>query len=72
MRREQPELFLATTLLERDLNQKRDDIGKDAVYISGIGARRQLPIDKAIPDQLGLFPEWLDEQDGCESGHCMT
>lgn len=72
MRREHPELFLATTLLERDLNQKRVDIGRDPVYISGIGARRQLPIDKAIPEQLGLFPEWIDEQDGCESGHCMT
>jgi len=72
MRREKPELFLASTLLERMLNEKRTSIGKDNVYISGIGARRQLPIDKAIPDQLGLFPEWIDEQDGCDSGYCMT
>ena len=72
MRREKPELFLAVTLMERHLNQKRTAIGKDAVYISGVGARKALPIDQAIPDQLGLFPEWIDEQDGCESGYCMT
>jgi hypothetical protein len=72
MRREKPELFLATALLERMLNQKRVEIGKDAVFISGIGARRGLPLDQAIPSQLGLFPEWIDEQDGCESGYCMT
>jgi hypothetical protein len=72
MRREKPELFAATAELERMLNQKRAVIGKDAVYISGVGARKALPIDQAIPNQLGLFPEWIDEQDGCESGYCMT
>lgn len=72
MRREKPELFAATAELERMLNQKRAGLGKDAVYISGVGARKALPIELAIPDQLGLFPEWIDEQDGCESGYCMT
>ena len=72
MRREKPELFAATTELEEMLNRKRAEIGKDAVYISGVGARKALPIDQAIPNQLGLFPEWIDEQDGCESGYCMT
>lgn len=72
LRRERPELFDRVAALERHLNAKREAIGKDAVYISGIGARRRQPIDRAIPDQLGLFPEWIDEQDGCESGYCMT
>ena len=72
MRRERSELFDRVAALERHLNAKREAIGKDAVYISGIGARRRQPIDQAIPDQLGLFPEWIDEQDGCESGYCMT
>jgi hypothetical protein len=58
--------------LERHLNAKRDVIGKDPVFMSGVGARRHQPLDQAIPDQLGLFPEWIDEQDGCESGYCMT
>lgn len=72
MRREKPKLFAATAELEKMLNRKRAEIGKDAVYISGVGARKKLPIDQAIPNQLGLFPEWIDEQDGCESGYCMT
>ena len=72
MRREKPELFFATAELEQMLNEKRVAIKKDPVYISGIGARKALPINEAIPDQLGLFPEWIDEQDGCESGYCMT
>ena len=72
MRRERPELFAAATALERRLNARRSDLGRDAVFLSGIGARKGLPVDQAIPDQLGLFPEWIDEQDGCESGYCMT
>jgi hypothetical protein len=72
MRREHPDLFGKVAQLERHLNAKREAIGKDAIYISAIGARRRLPVDQAIPDQLGLFPEWIDEQDGCESGYCMT
>jgi hypothetical protein len=72
MKREKPELFNKVCELEKHLNQKRAVLGKDAVYISGVGARKQLLIGDAIPDQLGLFPEWIDEQDGCESGYCMT
>jgi len=72
MRREKPELFAATAELELMLNQKRAALSKDAVYISSVGARKALPIDQAIPNQLGLFPDWIDEQDGCESGYCMT
>lgn len=72
MRRERPELFDKVAALERHLNAKRKAIGKDPIFISGIGARKLLPVDQAIPEQLGLFPEWIDEQDGCESGYCMT
>lgn len=72
MRQERPELFAKVVALEQHLNSKRRTLEKDPVYISGIGARRQQSIDIAVPDQLGLFPEWYDEQDGCESGYCMT
>lgn len=72
MRRERPELFHKVVEIERHLNLKRERLGKDPVFISGVGARRQLPLNQCIPDQLGLFPEWIDEQDGCESGYCMT
>jgi len=72
MRRQQPELFASSVALERFLNAKRETIGKDHVFMSALGARRGFPLDQVIPDQLGLFPEWIDEQDGCESGYCMT
>jgi len=68
LRRERPELFAKAVSLEKFLNYKREKIGKDNVYMSS----RLNFLDKCIPDQLGLFPEWLDEQDGCESGYCMT
>lgn len=72
MRRERPELFDGAVQIERHLNAKREAMGRDPVFMAGIGARRGLPLDQSIPDQLGLFPEWIDEQDGCESGYCMT
>jgi hypothetical protein len=68
MRQERPELFERVIQLEEMLNAKRAAIGKVQVFISG----RCKPLSVAIPDQLGLFPSWVDEQDGCESGYCMT
>ena len=72
LRREEPELFQSAVSLEGVLQQRRHSLGKDPVYLSGIGGRRQRNLDQVIPHQLGLFPEWIDEQDGCESGYCMT
>jgi len=72
MRRERPELFAKVADIERRLNVKRSEMGRDAVYISSVGSRRELAIEQVVPDQLGLFPEWIEEQDGCESGYCMT
>lgn len=72
MRRERPDLFAKATALEDHLNAKRRSIGKDRIFMSGMGASRGQSLNAVIPDQLGLFPEWIDEQDGCESGYCMT
>jgi len=72
MRQNQPQLFDASVKLEQFLNTKRAGMGKDAIYLSGRGASRLLPLDRAIPNQLSLSLEWIDEQDGCESGYCMT
>lgn len=72
MRRDDPGRFLVAVLLERTLQERREALGKDPVYLSGIGGRRRLNLDHVIPEQLGLFLEWIDEQDGCESGYCMT
>lgn len=67
-RREDPELFEKAVNLERVLNARSVELGKDPCYLT----RHARPLDRAIPHQFGLFPEWLDEQDGCESGYCMT
>jgi 3'-phosphoadenosine 5'-phosphosulfate sulfotransferase (PAPS reductase)/FAD synthetase len=72
LRREQPDLFNSAVVIERLLQQRRLSLGKDPVYLSAIGGRKQRNLDQVIPHQLGLFPEWIDEQDGCESGYCMT
>jgi len=70
LRREQPALFDKCVDLERILQQRRSLLGKDPVYLSGIGGRKGVNLDQVIPDQLGLFG-WEPEE-GCESGYCMT
>lgn len=70
MRREQPELFAKAVELEQVLQQRRANLGKDSVYLSGIGGRKEVNLADVIPEQLGLFG-WEPEE-GCESGYCMT
>lgn len=70
MRREQPELFNQAAALERVLQKRRQNLGKDPVYISSIGGRKNKNLEDVIPEQLGLF-DWEPEE-GCESGYCMT
>ena len=70
MRRERPELFVRAVKLERVLQDRREALGKDLVYLSGIGGRRGVNLANVIPEQLGLFG-WEPEE-GCESGYCMT
>lgn len=72
MRQERPEMFAKAIELEQHIQSIRLRIGRDPVYLSGIGGRKELNLDHAIPDQLGLFPAWYEEQDSCESGYCMT
>ena len=64
MRMEQPELFDRAVELEKRLNEKRDNIGKDKVTLHRSG----LPLDQAI----GLQDNFFDEFDNCESGYCMV
>jgi hypothetical protein len=50
------------------LNRRRDDLGKDHVYLTRFGK----PLRQAIPDGVDLLP-MFDEADGlCDSGWCMT
>ena len=70
MRRERPQLFAQAVELEQVLQKRRCFLGKDPVYLSGIGARKGVNLEGVIPEQLGLFG-WEPEE-GCESGYCMT
>ena len=70
MRREQNDLFEKAAELEKLLQERREQLGKDHVYMSGIGGRKQVNLRDVIPEQLGLFG-WEPEE-GCESGYCMT
>ncbi len=67
-RRSQPELFEKACQLEDLLNRRRDQLGKDHVYLTRFGK----PLREAIPDGVDtLFG--IDDGDGlCDSGWCMT
>ncbi|MFD5099749.1 phosphoadenosine phosphosulfate reductase [Streptomyces albidochromogenes] len=67
MRRDEPELFEKACQLEELLNRRRDELGKDHVWLT----RFNRPLRKAIPDGVDTLP--FDEWDsGCDSGWCMT
>lgn len=68
MRRSEPEEFEKACRLEELLNERRDELGKDHVYLT----RFARPLRQAIPDGVDLLP-MFDEADGlCDSGWCMT
>ncbi|MFH9761345.1 phosphoadenosine phosphosulfate reductase [Streptomyces anulatus] len=68
MRRTEPDLFEKSCQLEELLNERRDVLGKDHVYLTRFGR----PLREAIPDGVDLLP-MFDEADGaCDSGWCMT
>lgn len=67
-KRKTPELFEKSCQLEELLNERRDELGKDHVYLT----RFNRPLRQAIPDGVDLLP-MFDEADGaCDSGWCMT
>ena len=69
MRRDRPDLFQRAADLEALLNDRRDMLGKDHVYLT----RFARPLADAIPDQplLPLFD--VSHDDGaCDSGYCFT
>ncbi|MFF8500326.1 phosphoadenosine phosphosulfate reductase [Streptomyces anulatus] len=68
MRRNEPDLFEKSCQLEELLNQRRDTLGKDHVYLTRFGR----PLRQAIPDGVDVLPGF-EETDGlCDSGWCMT
>jgi uncharacterized protein YjiS (DUF1127 family) len=65
-RREQPELFARACHLEATLNQRRERLGRDPVWLT----RRNMPLDQAVPLD---DPLPLEKDDGtCDGGWCFT
>lgn len=63
--REHPDLFEKSAQLEATLNARRDELGKDHVYLTRFG----VPLREAIDADQELLP-LID--DGCDSGWCFT
>lgn len=66
MKRNDPELFQQVVDLEHHINETRNLLGKDQIFIHP----RLIPIENAVGDQLPMFPEF--DMDMCESGYCMV
>jgi len=67
-RRGEPELFEKSCGLEDLLNERRDALGKDHVFLT----RFAKPLRVAIPDGVDLLPIFDDDGAHCDNGWCMT
>lgn len=69
MRRDEPDLFWQSVELERLLNERRDVLRKDHVYLT----RFARPLDEAIGEAQTQLPgfESIGET-GCDEGYCFT
>ena len=69
MRRDRPVLFWKAADLERLLNERRDRLGKNRVYLTRFGK----PLDEAVPEDMQAD---LDFGSGpgetCDEGYCWT
>lgn len=66
LRREHPDLFNQAEALEVRLNERRDALGKEHVWLT----RYARPIREVVADQLTL--EGTTDLDTCETGFCHT
>lgn len=64
LKRHRPDLFDVAVEMERHMNEVRENLGRDAVYLH----RALVPLDQAVGDQLPMFPEW----DTCDEGVCFV
>jgi len=67
MKANEPNIFMNAVVLERDILEKARRNKKEPLYLSGYGQ----PLSTALGEQTSLnLTE--DDDDVCESGHCMT
>ena len=64
MRMRDPETFEKSIALEKRINEKRDAIGRDVVYLHPA----LKPLEQAVDEQTNFFEELAN----CESGYCMV
>jgi hypothetical protein len=64
MRQDNPDMFDKAVALENRLNEKREYLGRDRVYLHS----RKTPLELAVGMQENMFSEF----DNCESGYCFT
>lgn len=64
LQRDSPELFAKSVELERTLNERRDMLGKDRVYLTRFGMPLDVAMGESVQDALDGF------ENACEEGYC--
>ena len=70
MRRDRPDLFWRSFDLERTINERRETLGKDHVYLTRFGR----PLDEAVGMAQDMLPGLEHDlgETGCDEGGCFT
>lgn len=69
LRRERPELFDRAAAIEAAMQERREALGKDPVWMTDRGQRDR----KRLPEVVQVGQLTLDDDgENCESGYCMT
>lgn len=71
MRRDEPDLFARSQILEDVLNERRDTLGKNRVYLTRFGKRLSDAIPEAQADLFSTLDGGIQEA-GCDEGVCFT
>lgn len=69
LRRSRPDLFDRAAELERAMQDRREALGLDAVWMTDAGARERLRLPELVRGDQLSFDE---DGDSCEGGWCMT
>lgn len=70
LKSKRPDLFEKAVALEKHINEKRDAMGRDYIYLYRQTRGEMVKLEDAVGDQLSLF-DLMDEDDTCESGYCF-
>jgi len=69
MRRDEPVLFWKAVTLERELNHRRESLGRDHVYLTRFGK----PLDEAIDEEQPSLDFGTElGAESCDEGYCWT